>query len=95
MYALLPTKIHNFLLWQQWVIFYLVDCGRDGCARQEFGEVLHAVVCDADGLDFIGVLLDEGFEVLPGLDVAGGVVDVAGAGGEFGEEGVVSCTRKR
>jgi hypothetical protein len=80
MNALVLAEIDNFLLRQQWVVLDLVDGGCDG----GFCEQL------LDGLDFVGVRLDEFLEVLPGLDVGDAVVDVAGAVFEFGEEGVVS-----
>lgn len=72
------------------MVFDLVHGGHDGGLCEQLLHVLYRVVCDADGFDFVGVGFDEGFEIGPGLDVCEGAVDVAGAVGEFGEEGVVS-----
>jgi len=88
--ALLLAEVNDFLLGQQRVVFDLVGGGDDGGLREELLEVLDRVVGDADGFDLVWVGLDEGFEVLPGLDVGYAVVDVAGAVFEFGEERVVS-----
>ena len=72
------------------MIFDLIRSRCDCCFREQLLHVFNRVVCDADGFDFVGVGFDEGFEIGPGLDVCEGAVDVAGAVGEFGEEGVVS-----
>ena len=72
------------------MVFDLVDSGRDGGLCEQLLHVLDRVVCDANGLDLVGVRLDQLLKVLPCLDVRDAVVDVAGAVFEFGEEGVVS-----
>lgn len=86
------AEIDNLLLWQQRVVFDLVRGRCDCCFSEQLLHVLNRVVCDANGFDFVRVGFDEGLHVQPGLDVAGGVVDVAGAVFEFGEEGVVAFT---
>jgi hypothetical protein len=90
MNALVLAEIDNFLLRQQWVILDLVDGRCDGGFCEQLLHILDRVICDADGLDFVGVRLDQFLKVLPGLDVGDAVVDVAGAVFELGEEGVVS-----
>jgi hypothetical protein len=88
--ALVFAEVDYFLLRQQRVVFDLVDGWCDGGFGKELLHVLDRVVCDANGLYFIGVCLDEFLEVLPCLHVCDAVVDVAGAVFEFGEERVVS-----
>lgn len=87
--ALFFAKVDNLLLWEGRVVLDLVDGRDNGRLRQQFLEVLLAVVGDTNGLDLAGA--DELLHALPGGDVGVGVVDVAGdAVGEFGEHGVVS-----
>lgn len=89
MNTLFFAKVDNFLLREGRVVLDLVNGRDDGRLRQEFLEVLLAVVGDTDGLDLAGA--HELLHALPGGDVGVGVVDVAGdAVGEFGEHGVVS-----
>ena len=45
----------------------LVDCRDDGCVLQEPLEVADAPVGDADGLDFVGVLLVDLLNLLVGV----------------------------
>jgi hypothetical protein len=63
--ALLLAEVNNFLLWAQWVVLDLVDSGDDGSLGQKLLHVLDRVVGDTDGLDLIGVRLDQVLEVLP------------------------------
>lgn len=65
MNALLLAEVNNFLLWAQWVVLDLVDSGDDGSLGQKLLHVLDRVVGDTDGLDLIGVRLDQVLEVLP------------------------------
>jgi hypothetical protein len=90
MYALVLAEVDNVLLRQKRVVLDLVCGGYDCRLREQLLHVLVRVICDADGLDFIGVLLDEFLHVLPCVNVRDAVVDVAGAVFEFGEERVVS-----
>jgi hypothetical protein len=73
------------------MVLNLVDSGSDSRVLEQLLEVLDRVVADADGLDFVGVRLDELLEVLPGILVRYAAVNVSGAVFEFGEEGVVAC----
>jgi len=91
--ALLLAEVDNLLLRQGRVVLDLVDGGHDGDVGQQLLEVPLAVVGDANGLDFTRG--KELLHTLPGRDVRVGMVDVAGAVGKFGEEGVVSCCRNR
>jgi hypothetical protein len=88
--ALFLAKVDDFLLGQQRVVLDLVGGGRDGGLGEQLLQVLDRVVCDADGLDLVGVRLDQGLHVLPGVDVGDAAVEVARAVFELGEEGVVS-----
>lgn len=89
--ALLFAEVDNLLLRERRVVLDLVDGRHDGRLRQEFLEVLLAVVGDTDGPDLWRAR--ELLHVLPGGDVRVRVVNVAGdAVGEFGEHGVVSFT---
>jgi hypothetical protein len=88
--ALVFAEINDFLLGQQRVVFDLVDGGRDGGFCEELLHVFDRVVCDADGLYFVGMGLDEFLHVEPCLHVRVLVVDVARAVFELGEERVVS-----
>lgn len=72
------------------MVFDLVGGGDDSSLGEELGQVFYGVVGDADGFDFIRVLLVDGFEVLPSVDVGDGVVNVAGAVFVFGEERMVA-----
>jgi hypothetical protein len=53
------AEIDNLLLWQERVVFDLVRSRCDGRFREQLLHVLVGVVCDADGLDFVWVRLDE------------------------------------
>jgi hypothetical protein len=88
--ALVLAEVDNVLLRQKRVVLDLVRGRYDCRLREQLLHVLVGVVCDADGLDFVGVRLDQFLKVLPGLDVGDAVVDVAGAVFEFGEERMVS-----
>jgi hypothetical protein len=91
MNTLLFAEINDFLLREKRVVLDLVGSGNDSRLCEQLLEVLDRVVCNADGLDFVGVGLDELLEVLPCVDVGYAVVDVAGAVWKLGEEGVVAC----
>jgi len=69
MNTFLPTKIHNILLRQQRVVFYLVYCGHDGSVGEQLGQVFYGVVCYADCAEFGMGALEEGFEGSPGGEV--------------------------
>lgn len=92
--TLVFAEIDDFLLRQKRVVLDLVRGWCDGRFREQPLHVLDRVVCDADCLDFVWVLVDELLHILPCLDVGDAVVDVAGAVFEFGEEGVVSYERQ-
>ena len=72
------------------MVLDLVDSGDDGSLGQKLLHVLDRVVGDTDGLDLIGVRLDQVLEVLPCVDVSDGVVDITAAVLELGEERVVA-----
>jgi hypothetical protein len=63
--ALLLAEVNNFLLWAQWVVLDLVDSGDDGSLGQKLLHVLDRVVGDTNGLDLVGMRLDQVLEVLP------------------------------
>lgn len=65
MNALLLAEVNNFLLWAQWVVLDLVDSGDDGSLGQKLLHVLDRVVGDTNGLDLVGMRLDQVLEVLP------------------------------
>ena len=89
MNTLFFAKVDNLLLRERRVVLDLVDGWHDGRLRQEFLEVLLAVVGDTNRLDLAGAY--QLLHALPGGDVRVRVVDVArDAVGEFGEHGVVS-----
>ena len=88
--ALFPAKVDNFLLGQQGVVLNLVDGGRDGGLGKQLLQVLDRVVSDANGFDLVRVRLDQLLEVLPGVDVCYGRINVARAVFVLGEEGMVS-----
>ena len=63
--ALLLAEVNNFLLWAQWVVLDLVDSGDNGGLGQKLLHVLDRVVGDTNGLDLVGMRLDQVLEVLP------------------------------
>jgi hypothetical protein len=63
--ALLLAEVNNLLLWAKWVVLDLVDSRDDGGLGQQLLEVLDRVVGDANGLDLVGMCLDQLLEVLP------------------------------
>lgn len=67
--ALLLAVIYDFLLGKKRVVLNLVGGGDNGGLRKKLLEVLDRVVCDTNGLDLVGVGLDQLLETLPGVDV--------------------------
>lgn len=88
--ALLLAEVNDLLLGQKRMVLDLIGGGDDGGLCEQLLEVLDRVVGDTDGLDLLGVGLDQLLEVLPCVDVCDGAVDVTAAVLELGEEGVVS-----
>ena len=89
--ALLLAEVDDLLLGEQRVVLDLVGGRGDGGLCEQLLQVLDRVVGDTDGLDLLGVRLDQLLEVLPCVDVSDGVVDVTAAVLELGEERVVAC----
>ena len=65
MNALLLAEVNNFLLWAQWVVLDLIDGGDDGSLGQKLLHILDRVVGDTNGLDLVGMRLDQVLEVFP------------------------------
>jgi hypothetical protein len=63
--ALLLAEVNNLLLRAQWVVLDLVDGGNNGGFGKQLLEVLDRVVGDTNGLDLVGMRLDQLLEVLP------------------------------
>lgn len=88
--ALLLAEINNLLLGQERVILDLIGSRHNGGLCEQLFKVLDGVVGNTDGLDLLGVGLDQLLEVLPCVDMCDGVVDVTAAVLELREKGVVS-----
>lgn len=87
----LLAEVDDFLLWAQWVVLNLVDCGDNGGFGKQLLQVLDRVVGDANGLDLVGMRLDQLLEVFPCVLVGDGAVDIARAVFMLGEQRVVAC----
>lgn len=88
--ALLLAEIVDFLLRAQWVVLDLVNGRGDFRLSKQLLQILDGVVGNTNGLDLVGVVLNQLLHALPCLDVSGRVVNVARAILVLGEEGVVS-----
>lgn len=88
--ALLLAEIDNFLLGQERVVLDLVGSRHNGGLGEQLLEILDGVVGNTDGLDLLGMGLNQLLKVLPCIDVRDGAVEITAAVLELGEQGVVS-----
>lgn len=87
--AFLLAELDDFVLGQAGVVFYLIDCRRDGRLLKQLIQEPDAVIADADRSGF--ACLQQPFHLLPCFSVRPGEVEVSRTVRPLRKPDVVAC----